>query len=432
MTPNNPASWQIWSTLIFILAILHTFVCPMLAGWSHHLKKNSWQATLMHYLAEVEVVFLLWSAVMLVGFLYWLGPAETLAFVDNVNFTEPAFVFVITFMAATKPVIQLAEVLLIELAKLLFFLPKQMAFYFVLLTCAPLLGSLITEPAAMTVASLILLQKFFAPAGAQSGMSTRFKYATIGLLFVNISIGGALTHFAAPPIVMVAHKWGWNSGFVFTQFGFKAMIAILCSTISYIFLFRAELTGRTTLTVAGLPKWNQVWWLYLLHIGFLVLLVLTSHHMKFFLGLLLFFLGFLQLTAKHQSENNFRQAFMVGVFLAGLVVIGAPQAWWLGPVLNSLSDLALYFTATGLTAITDNAALTYLGSLVELSDPAKYSLVAGAITGGGLTVIANAPNPIGYSILREAFPRKQVAPLSLFLWALYPTLVTILCFELIP
>ncbi len=47
-----------------------------------------------------------------------------------------------------------------------------------------------------------------------------------------------------------------------------------------------------------------------------------------------------------------------------------------------------------LTAITDNAALTYPGSLIDsMSVEAKYMLVAGAVTGGGLTVIANAPNP---------------------------------------
>jgi hypothetical protein len=56
----------------------------------------------------------------------------------------------------------------------------------------------------------------------------------------------------------------------------------------------------------------------------------------------------------------------------------------------------MYFGATALTAITDNAALTYLGSLVEgVSDQLKYALVAGAVSGGGLTVIANAPNPAG-------------------------------------
>ena len=58
---------------------------------------------------------------------------------------------------------------------------------------------------------------------------------------------------------------------------------------------------------------------------------------------------------------------------------------------------ALFFGAAALTAITDNAALTYLGSLVEdISDQSKYSLVAGAVAGGGLTVIANAPNPAGF------------------------------------
>src|SRR3546814_11932794 len=81
---------------------------------------------------------------------------------------------------------------------------------------------------------------------------------------------------------------------------------------------------------------------------------------------------------------------MVGFFLAGLVVLGGLQKWWLQDLLGGLEPTVLFWGATALTAITDNAALTYLGSLVEGASPAwHYMLVAGAVTGGGLTVIAN-------------------------------------------
>jgi Na+/H+ antiporter NhaD/arsenite permease-like protein len=89
----------------------------------------------------------------------------------------------------------------------------------------------------------------------------------------------------------------------------------------------------------------------------------------------------------------------------------------------------LYFIATALTAITDNAALTYLGSLVEgTSDAFKYALVAGAVTGGGLTVIANAPNPAGYSILKDHFRDESISPLWLLVAATPPTVVAIIAF----
>ncbi len=123
---------------------------------------------------------------------------------------------------------------------------------------------------------------------------------------------------------------------------------------------------------------------------------------------------------------------MVGFFLAGLVVLGTIQKWWLQDVLLQMGDTVLYFGATALTAVTDNAALTYLGSLVELSDTAKYSLVAGAVSGGGLTVIANAPNPAGYGILKDSFSGGVVNPLYLLLGALFPTVVACACFMLLP
>ena len=89
----------------------------------------------------------------------------------------------------------------------------------------------------------------------------------------------------------------------------------------------------------------------------------------------------------------------------------------------------VFLGATALTAVTDNAALTYLGSLVQgLSDEFKYALVAGAVTGAGLTIIANAPNPAGDSILRKYLDNEAVSPLWLLAAAIGPTLVAALAF----
>jgi len=119
-----------------------------------------------------------------------------------------------------------------------------------------------------------------------------------------------------------------------------------------------------------------------------------------------------------------KEGLMVGFFLAGLVLLGALQKWWLQDLLGSLSPVVLFWGATALTAITDNAALTYLGSLVEgTSEAWRYMLVAGAVTGGGLTVIANAPNPAGFAILKSTFDNETISPGPLFIAALGPTLV---------
>jgi len=124
---------------------------------------------------------------------------------------------------------------------------------------------------------------------------------------------------------------------------------------------------------------------------------------------------------------------MVALFLAGLVVLGGQQKWWLQAALSGLDDTALFYGAAALTAITDNAALTYLGSMVDgVSEEFKYALVAGAVAGGGLTVIANAPNPAGFAILKNSFEEKSINPIWLFLAALPPTIVAILCFRTIP
>jgi predicted cation transporter len=217
-----------------------------------------------------------------------------------------------------------------------------------------------------------------------------------------------------------------------SNFGYKAAIACVISSLSIAFFFKKELAGNFELRADNAAKMLPPWWVTMVHVIFLGLVVLTAHHMVVFMGLFLFFMGFTTVTNEFQDEVQVKSSLMVGFFLAGLIVLGTPQKWWLQPLIASLSDQVLYFGATGLTGITDNAALTYLGSLVELTDSAKYWLMAGAVTGGGLTVIANAPNPAGFGILKESFGSNGITPLGLFKGALYPTLIAILCFEFLP
>jgi hypothetical protein len=295
-----------------------------------------------------------------------------------------------------------------------------MAFYVTLLFVGPMLGSLITEPAAMTIVAMILAHHFY-----HQGSSESFKYATIALLFVNISIGGTLTHFAAPPIVMVATKWGWDTPFMLTHFGYKAVLAMLFSTLCVASIFRAELKGP--LTKVAQDKATPVF-VTLIHLMAITLLVFSSHHLVLLLTVLLIFLAWYQASSDYQNAMDLKPALMVGIFLAGLVYLGQFQAWWIGPLVTSLSETALFWGAVALTGITDNAALTYLGSLVDLNEGARYALATGAVTGGGLTVIANAPNPAGYGILKTYFKDEQINPLKIFLYALGPTLVAALMF----
>jgi len=420
----NPTPIEVLATVLFAIAVCHTFLVKKFEHVAHAAKKGSIKAEFFHFLGEVEAVFGIWALVLVCGIATVDGTHEAIVYLEGINFTEPAFVFVIMAMAGTRPVIKFAEQLITAFAKVIP-LPKKMAFYTAALILGPLLGSFITEPAAMTVTALILQKNFY----SKSDMSMKLKYATLGLLFVNISIGGTLTHFAAPPVLMVASKWGWGMGYMLGHFGYKAAISVVIGTFIVAFMNKKELTGNFELRADDGSKMAPTWWITLAHLVFLALVVATAHHMVVFFGAFLFFLGFTTVTQEYQDQVKLKESLLVGFFLAGLVVLGSLQAWWLKPVLASLSDLPLYLGSTALTGITDNAALTYLGSLVDLSESQKYFLVAGAVAGGGLTVIANAPNPAGFGILKGDFGEDGISPLGLLKAALMPTLLALICFK---
>lgn len=415
------------ATVLFGLAVLHTFLVKRFAHWAHQFPPGSVQQNLLHFLSETEVVFGLWGAALFVSIAALKHSFhDAVSYIEGLNFTEAKFVFVIMVVAATRPVVKLAETL-ITLAARLIPTKESVAFYIAALSLGPLLGSFITEPAAMTLLALLLKRRYF-----DQGISRKLAYATLGLLFVNVSIGGTLTHFAAPPVLMVAAKWNWDTAFMFQHFGWRAVAASGVSTALATALFWRELNQ---LPVERDTSGRIPVWLTATHLIFLALVVAFAHHPDVFFGVFVLFLGLVVATPEYQSRLKLREGLLVGFFLAGLVTLGSLQAYWLKPLIQSLNGNALFFGATGLTAITDNAALTYLGSLVEgISDQLKYALVAGAVAGGGLTVIANAPNPAGAGILQGAkvFKDEGISPLGLFLGALPPTIVAIVFFWLLP
>jgi len=243
-------------------------------------------------------------------------------------------------------------------------------------------------------------------------------------------VGGGLTHFAAPPILIVAHKFGWGLKDVFLQIGEAVICATLVNAFVFCFIFKNKI--KTQIKKLESENYPMPLWVTLSHLLFLVAVVMTAHHDKVFMGLFLVFIGLTTVTKKYQDGLKFKEAFLVGFFLAGLIVFGSLQKWWLTPILTAMQDTTLYFVATGLTAITDNAALTYLGAQVEgLTESSKWALVSGALSGGGLTILANAPNPAGFAILSEKFPQQSLNALKLFLAAIIPTTIAITFFMLL-
>lgn len=423
MNGAGPSFIEIAATVIFAIAVLHTFTTHY---FEHLAKLHPEHAGLWHLLGEVEVVFGFWALVLLIVIALHLGTKDALTYLEGRSFTEPAFVFVIMVIAASRPILDFAGAAMRVVARLLP-LPAATGYYLTALSAGPLLGSFITEPAAMTLTALLLREQFFG-----RNAPVPFMYVTLGVLFVNISIGGVMTNFAAPPVVMVAEHWGWSSGFMMATFGWKALTAVLINAGGATLLFRRHLKDIPRLS-SGTAGLEVPVWMVAASLAFLGAVVAFSHHPVVFLALFMFFLGFSEAYKRYRGRLILREGLMVGFFLAGLVVLGGQQKWWLQALLTDLEPAVLFVGATLLTAVTDNAALTYLGSLVEgATDALKYSLVAGAVTGGGLTVIANAPNPAGFAILKGSFEDGAINPLGLAAAATVPTLVAAAAFQLLP
>jgi len=415
---DTPIQWI--AAALFAVALLHTFSAKQFERLSHRYPRH---AGLFHLLGEVEVVFGFWAIVLVVVMAAVAGGSTALDYAESRNYTEPLFVFVVMVIAASRPVLRTVMSLVNAVARIA---PVRtpLATAWLGLAAVPLLGSLITEPAAMTIAALMLAPQIFRP-----DVPERVKYLALGVLFVNVSIGGTLTSYAAPPVLMVATTWQWDSAFMLATFGWKAALAVLLNATVAVYVLRRHLLpapvgnddvpeeARVPLTVVAV------------HLALLAGVVLSAHHPVVFLSLFLMFLGFTQAYERHQSPLILKEALLVGFFLAGLVVLGGMQQWWLQPIVSGLAPVALFLGALGLTAVTDNAALTYLGSLIAgISDESKYMLVAGAVAGGGLTVIANAPNPAGVALLKRGFADETIGAGGLLLGALAPTAVAAAAF----
>lgn len=422
------------ASLLFFIAIIHTFLIKKFQHFAQQFPRKSVPASLFHLLGEVEIIFGFWAGVFIGALSLATTPEQAVTYLNELDFSEAAFVFVIMTISSTKPITDLVKTLIFSAANLISKTKPALAFYGVALTFGPLIGSLITEPAAMTITAIVLKESFF-----NQQRSSKFRYLTLAVLFVNVSIGGTLTPFAAPPVLMVAHSWKWDLAYMFGHFGWKAMVAVLLNTLFAITLIKKELVTEFNNKTKFNKKPNlkhsapTPLWLIGIHLFFLFLILWTAHSTQVFLAIFLFFLGITSVTQSYQTEIRLRESLLVSFFLGGLIVLGGPQKWWLQPLLQSLSESSLFLCTTVLTAFTDNAALTYLGSQSQLiSDAHKYALVSGAVSGGGLSILANAPNPAGLAVLNDSFGPEGVSPSHLFRAAIVPTLVAMACFWFLP
>lgn len=527
-------------TIIFFLAIAHSLSVNYFNSKAHELEHDfevlksqgkvgrdskSMKATIFHFLGEVEVVFGLWAVVLGIACASYYDWGTFVNYLNSLSYREPIFIIVIMVIASSRPILKLFELILWRIVKV--FNGSIEAWWLSILILSAFLSSFVTGPAAMTICAMLLADKFFV-----LNPSKALKYTTLALLFVNISVGGAMTNFASPPVLMVVDVWHWDIAFMFFNFGWKSIVAIVIGTVSYFLIFRKEFKelekphhdlqfkryiqnrfisqkeleilfedleqnidsrmgfsnevrafsiilkdnlkaiARRKLTkeeieefevdtaidekfesiankqfkrtIPGLlaseereeyndPDWDQrddhvPFWIMGAHLLFMLWTIMNAHETILFLAGFLFFLGFYQITSYYQNKIEFRTALLVGFFLAGLIVHGTLQEWWIAPILGNLPPLGLNLASIILTSFNDNAAITYLSTLVpNFPDVLKYAVVSGAITGGGLTIIANSPNPIGQSILKPYFSNGIEAG-SLLKYALMPTIVAMIIF----
>lgn len=427
---------------IFVCAICHTFVAHYFSVLSKRWRDrnarlgiepvDSFGVEFLRFMGEVEIVFGIWVIPLFIAMTYAYDWPTAVRYMDGIEYAEAMFVVVIMAMASTRPVVKLAEDCLTLVARMGG--GTIAMWWWSILTLGPLVGSLITEPGAMTISALLLGKKFY-----NYKPSDKFSYATLGLLFTNISVGGVFTNFAAPPVLMVSKNWHWDTPFMALHFGWKALLGILIANTIYFFLFRSEFSRMESLREEERREERESTaadnympaWVTLVHLGFLAWVVVHNHHPVMFIGCFLLFLGFYQATLYYQKVMELKPAILVGFFIGGLVVHGNLQGWWIEPLISKASEEMLLVIATILTSFNDNAEITFLATLIpSFDDMNKYAVVAGAVTGGGLTVIANAPNPTGQSILGKYF-FQGVSAIGLLCGALLPTIVMGLCFYLL-
>lgn len=439
--------------IIFVLAIIHTFFANSIANYAEKKKEEikkdlvrgmdhgpsfhnrhsieSFGVEMLRFCGEVEVIFGLWVIPLVCIMTYMYDWHTTIDYLSNRNYVEPAFVVIMMALASTAPIVKFAEMKMQIVAKLGG--DTVSAWWLTIMIVGTLLGSFITEPAAMTLAALLLQKHFY-----HYKPTPKLAYATLGLLFTNISVGGVLTNFSAPPVLLVAREWQWDTLFVLQTFGLKAVLGILIATGSYFFIFKKEFkllqeNKEKSLLESDVIR-NELpipLWIMLVNVAFLIWIVFTGHYPAIFIGSFALFVGFHKATQLYQKRLELKAPLLVGFFLAGLVVHGSLQGWWIAPLLTRIHQDLLMVISLTLTAFNDNASITYLASLIpNLSDSIKYAVMSGAIAGGGVTVIANAPNPAGQALLGRYF-EGGIAPLKLFLAAFFPTLVMVLCFYLL-
>lgn len=432
----RPVPFEILTLIVFICAIIHTFLTPRLFLLSKKMAvkaekgKKNWRiyhfcSELIYFASEVEVVFGLWVFPLIVAYPFFFSTKEVVNYINSHDYSAPFYFTVIMVIVGTRPILYFAEGLLEKLAKLGKDTPA--AWWWTIMMAGPLLSIILKEPGAMTLSAIVLAHKFY-----HYKPSLKFQYATLALLFSNISLSALLNPYASKSLFLISSELRWEFQYLFFQFGWKALIAILLNNTTYFFFFRKEFQKSNFPKKIPLRKKSRhapPLWITIIHLIFVFLIAYNASYFPIFIAFFVIFLGFYRATSFYQDPLKLQPAILVGFFFASLMLHGELQAWWVSAIWNNLSPWMTLVSSTIFSTFIDDATLLYIFSKLPrpLFENSINYVIAGALSSGGLTIIANGPNLIGYSFLREFFGEK-ISFFPLFLAALLPTVINLLAF----
>lgn len=438
-------------TLIFLLAVIHSFVAPLLlkaaskrirrhempidpvAGGSKseipkrtgHFSKETFFWEMVYFFGEIEVVFGLWAIPLLLSMVWFFDWDTPVAYIKSNHYTEAAYLFVSMAIAATYPVIRFVEQVSEKVMG--WFEDTPLTWWMTLLTLGPLFASYLKDTSMMTIVAILLMRHFyiFRP-------PLKLALATQSLLFVNMGVAGSLTSVASPTALLVSGPWGWDTGFMFFTFGWKAMVGIITVNVVYWFLFRESFAALNrkakTMFLQKVEVVDVPFWVTGVHLAFLVWVILTNNEPALYLGAFVLFLGFYQATHPYQIALSLRVPILIAFFVASLELHASLQGWWAEAFLESFKEQVLPFVALVLTTICHNSMVVYLATFVpHLTDRAKEAYFSGAIAASGLTLISSGANLIGYKVLSQAFD-EPIAPSTIFIYSFLPTFIMLAIF----
>ncbi|WP_348663117.1 putative Na+/H+ antiporter [Chlamydia vaughanii] len=432
--PQYSSSLKTGAAILFFCSILHTFLTPWLYSqcqlcqhkkmiFPERWKKYLWLSEFYRLVSRVELVFVLWAAPLFLWFLYSEGYKVTMGYFNSRNYVFSLFIVIMLILLESRPIVYFSERIFSNIAKIGRQSPR--CWWWTLMIACPLSSIFLKETGAMIIAATLLARNFY-----KFSPSPRFAYATMGLLFSNISIGGLTSGLSSRALFIILPSVRWGNSFILKYFCWKSIIAMLISTTIYYLIFRKEFDNfPKVVTNPSMMNERVPKWIICVHIILVGSVIFARSIPLLMAAILIFYLGFQKFTIFYQHSIRTAKVCFVGLFYAGLVIFGELQEWWVLEIMHRMSDFGYLITSYTLSIFLDNALVNYLvHNLPVATDCFLYLVIAGCMSAGGLTIISNMPNIVGYLIIRPTFPSSSVSLGWLFLSALGPSIISLMTF----